>query len=57
MTHDDMETIVDYYIRQADPRDVRDMEGLDARPDEVQDFLIELARYAEHGIRKEFFDE
>jgi hypothetical protein len=52
-----METVVDYYIREAEPRDVVDMEGLDVRPREVQDFLIEVARYVKHGIGLEYFDE
>jgi hypothetical protein len=57
MTQDEMETVVDYYIREAEPRDVVDMEGLDVRPREVQDFLIEVARYVKHGIGLEYFDE
>jgi len=57
MTQDDMETIVDYYIREADPRDVVVDEGLDVQPYEVQDFLIEVARYIESGISKEYFEE
>ena len=57
MTQDDMETIVDYYLREADPRDVLDMEGLDVRPSEVQDFLIEVARYVDFRVRAGDFDE
>ena len=57
MTTDDMETIVDYYIREADPSDVVQDEGLDVKPHEVQDFLIEAARYVENGIGLGYFDE
>jgi hypothetical protein len=57
MTQDDMGTVVDYYLREADPRDVVVDEGLDVQPHEVQDLLIEFARYIETGIGKEYFDE
>jgi hypothetical protein len=57
MTTDDMETIVDYYLRDCDPKDVVDMEGLNVRPSEVRDFLIGVARYVEHGIGVGSFDE
>jgi hypothetical protein len=57
MTTDDMETIVDYYIRQSDPTDVVTDEGLDVTPHEVQDLLIEVARYVEHGIGLGCFNE
>ncbi len=57
MTTDDMGTIVDYYLRDADPRDVVADEGLDVRPHEVQDFLVGAARYIESGIGLGYFEE
>jgi hypothetical protein len=57
MTQDEMETIVDYYLRDADPRDVVADEGFDVRPSEVQDVLMEMARYLEKGIGNGYFDE
>lgn len=57
MTTDDMKAIVDFYIREADPRDVVQDEGLDVRPHDVQDFLIEVARSVEGDIELGHFDE
>lgn len=57
MTRDDMEILLDFYLRGADADLGKESLGLEATSRQIEDFLWAAALHVETGIRAGEFDE
>jgi hypothetical protein len=57
MTREDMQIIVDHYLKGASAKSVLESEDIQASSREVTRFLQEVARFVEDGIGVGSFDE